>query len=139
MVTLITEVPTRYETNIALIKQYEEELNDIEHEIELSLPKNARQGYELYRILRDLRQKRRQAKDENEALQGIYEFCIANGNGLKSKLQSIQGNYRKLINAHQLRTYHPKRRNDLTITTEKPRTTSMDDMIKNWKQSTSRR
>ena len=74
IVTIFQDVIRTYENNIETIKQAEGELTDLEHEIELSNPKNARDGYKIYKELREIRIKRRTAKDENQLLQDMYDY-----------------------------------------------------------------
>jgi hypothetical protein len=126
-ITMFLDVPSRYETNLQIIKQTEEELNDLEHEIELSKPKNARKGYELYKLQRELLQRRREAKDENMALEDMYKFCVDSGNGIKARMQQIHGTYRKVLNQQKVRTYTPKQRTDLTITDIPPKAVKVSE------------
>ena len=49
IVTIFKDVTEIYEKNAEIIKQAENELVDLEHEIELSNPKNARDGYKIYK------------------------------------------------------------------------------------------
>lgn len=121
IIDIFKDVAKRYESNIEIIKQTEDEINDINHEIELSSPKDMYHGYLMYKTLRDLRVRRRQAKDENEILSEMY-FYITSQNGVevKTKMQKIQGHAveteRKLNN----RSYCPRQRSDLTITDVSP-------------------
>lgn len=121
IIDIFKDVATRYENNLEIIKQTEDEINDINHEIELSSPKDMYHGYLLYKTLRELRVRRRQAKDENEILSEMY-FYITSQNGLevKTKMQKLQGHAveteRKLNN----RSYCPRQRSDLTITDVPP-------------------
>ena len=117
IVSIFQDVIKNYERNLDVIKQTEDELNDLNHEIELSEPKNAYQGYMLYKEIRDLRIKRRTAKEENELLKDMYEYLKSQpGQAFKSKIQSIQGNSAKLRTTQESRTYQPRQRDDLTIT-----------------------
>lgn len=117
IVTIFQDVIKNYEKNLDIIKQTEEELLDLMHEIELSEPKNAYHGYLLYKEIRDLRIKRRTAKEEVELLKDMYDFLKSpNGQSFKSKIQSIQGSSVKLRTTQESRTYTPRQRNDLTIT-----------------------
>lgn len=121
IINIFNDVEKRYESNLEIIKQTEDELNDINHEIELSSPKDMYHGYLLYKTLRELRVRRRQAKDENEILSEMY-FYITSQNGIevKTKMQKLQGHAvdteRKLNN----RSYCPRQRSDLTITDVSP-------------------
>ena len=117
IIDIFKDVAKSYESNLEIIKQTEDEINDINHEIELSSPKDMYHGYLLYKTLRDLRVKRRYAKNENEIISEMY-FYITSQNGLevKTKMQKLQGHAvdteRKLNN----RSYCPRQRSDLTIT-----------------------
>ena len=78
IVTIYQSVINDYELNLDIIKQTEEELNDLNHEIELSASKDMYKGYLLYKEIRDLRLKRRKAKEENELLKDMYDFLKGN-------------------------------------------------------------
>lgn len=138
IVTIFQDVVKTYEHNIEIIKQAEGELLDLEHEIELSSPKNARDGYKLYKELREIRIRRRTAKDENQMLEDMYDYFKGQqGQAFKSKLQQIQGAAAKIENAQACRTYTPRQRSDLSITdktcdTVKP----FEDMLKEFKKTT---
>ena len=121
IIDIFKDVATRYENNLEIIKQTEDEINDINHEIELSSPKDMYHGYLLYKTLRDLRVRRRQAKNENEILSEMYFYITSqNGAEVKTKMQKLQGHavdtQRKLNN----RSYCPRQRSDLTITDVSP-------------------
>ena len=49
MMTIYNDVIKAYERNLEVIKQTEDELNDLNHEIELSSPKDMYKGYLLYK------------------------------------------------------------------------------------------
>lgn len=104
-----------YENNIDIIKQSEDETQDLLHEIELSKSKDMYSGYLLYKELKDCRERRRKAKDENEILEEFYSFCKSQ-NGTKNQLSKIQGNSQIIYNKQENRQYSPKERSDLTIT-----------------------
>lgn len=117
IVTIFKDVVKNYEANIDIIKQAEDELNDLYHEAELSNPKDMYQGYLVYKAIRETRIRRRTAKEENELLKDIYDyFQSPQGQSFKSKIQSIQGNSVKLRATQEARTYKPRQRDDLTIT-----------------------
>ena len=117
MVQIYKDVIENYERNIEDIRRIEEELNDLNHEAELSDPKNMYQGYLLYRAIRELRIERRRAKEENELLKDMYEyFKSQQGQAFKSKIQQIQGSAAKLREVQERRTYTPRQRDDLTCT-----------------------
>lgn len=117
IITIFQEVVKNYEANKRIIKQAEEELNDLNHEIELSDPKDMYKGYLVYKDIRETRIRRRTAKEENELLQDMYDFFQSQqGQAFKSKIQSIQGNSVKLRTTQEARTYQPRQRDDLTIT-----------------------
>lgn len=117
IVSIFQDVINNYERNLEIIKQAEEELMDLEHEIELSAPKDMYKGYLVYKEVRDVRIKRRKAKEENELLKDMYDYLKSQqGQSFKNKSQSIQGASVKLRDAQEHRTYIPRQRSDLTIT-----------------------
>lgn len=117
IITIFKDVVEKYEYNLEVIKQSEDELNDLYHEIELSSPKDMYKGYLLYKEIREVRIRRRNAKEQNELLKDMYEYFVGqNAQGFKSKVQSIQGGAVKIQNAQEHRTYQPRQRSDLTIT-----------------------
>ena len=117
IVTIFKDVVKKYEDNLEVIKQAEDELNDLQHEIELSNPKDMYRGYLMYREIREIRIRRRTAKEENELLKDMYDYFVSqNGQTFKGKIQSIQGNSAKVRSLQEQRTYQPRQRNDLTIT-----------------------
>ena len=117
IITIYQDVIKNYERNLEIIKQTEDEINDLNHEIELSEPKDMYKGYLLYKEIRNLRIKRRTAKNENELMQDMYDYLKSPaGQTFKSKIQSIQGASAKIHSAQESRTYQPRQRSDLTIT-----------------------
>lgn len=132
IVTMFKEVIRNYETNLDIIKQTEEELNDLYHECELSEPKDMYKGYLLYREIREVRIRRRTAKQENELLKDMYDyFQSQQGQAFKNKIQSIQGSAARVQAVQEARTYTPRQRNDLTCT-DKHSTANkpFEDMLK---------
>lgn len=116
-IQIANDVVKKYESNVDLIKQLEETLTDVEHEIELGKNQDMYHGYLLYKQIKELRMKRRQAKDENQLLQDMYEYIKSQpGQSFKTKIQSIQGNSVKVYEAQSRRTYTPRQLNNLTIT-----------------------
>ena len=92
IIDIFKDVTIRYESNLQIIKQTEDEINDINHEIELSSQKDMYHGYLLYKTLRELRVRRRQAKDENDILHEMYCYITSqNGIEVKTKMQKLQG------------------------------------------------
>ncbi len=121
IVTIFQDVQKNYEYNLSVIKQTEDELNDLNHEIELSGPKDMYKGYLLYKNIRELRQKRREAKDTVALLEDMYEFLKGpQGQTFKNQIQKIQGGAAKISESQQHRAYTPRCRNDLTIADQRP-------------------
>lgn len=117
IVTIYQDVKKNYERNLEIIKQAEDELNDLYHEAELSEPKDMYKGYLIYKAIRDTRIRRRTAKEENELLKDMYDYLMSTaGQSFKSKIQSVQGASVKLRAIQESRTYQPRQRDDLTIT-----------------------
>ena len=132
IISIFQNVIKTYENNIEVIKQTEGELTDIEHEIELSNPKNARDGYKLYKELREIRIRRRVAKDEN-----TYEyFKSQQGQAFKNKIQQLQSNAAKLCETQEHRTYTPRQRDDLTCTNQTSTAhRPFEEMLKEFKET----
>ena len=119
IVTIFHDVIKTYESNLDLIKSIEDELNDINHEIELSSSKDMYGGYLMYKQIKELRMRRRRAKDENQLLQDMYDYLKSpQSQTFKNKIQQIQGESSKVYDSQQRRTYKPRIRNDLTCTEE---------------------
>ena len=116
VVTIFQNVVKDYERDLERIKEIEDELQDLYHEIELSPSKNMYLGYLLYRRIRELRIERRKCKEETELMKETYEFFKSQqGQSFKNKMQQLQGSARKLRDVQEKRTYKPRVRDDLTI------------------------
>lgn len=137
VVTIFQDVKKNYENNIEIIKQAEEELNDLYHECELADPKDMYKGYLVYKAIREVRIRRRNAKQENEVLKDMYEYLNSQaGQTFKTKMQSIQGSAVKIQTAQESRTYQPRQRNDLTITDKHSTATKpFEQMLKEFNQT----
>lgn len=137
VVTIYQDVIKNYERNLEVIKEAEDELNDLYHEAELSSPKDMYHGYLIYKAIRETRIRRRTAKEENELLKDMYEYLKSPaGQSFKSKLQSIQGASVKLRVTQEARTYQPRQRNDLTITDKHSTATKpFEEMLKEFNQT----
>lgn len=116
IVTIFQDVVKNYEHNLEVIKQCEESINDVNHEIELSDDKDLYKGYLMYKEIRELRRVRRQAKQENELMKDTYDYFMSpQGQAFKNKVRQLQGDARKIEDAQQKRTYVPRQKKDLTI------------------------
>lgn len=137
IIQIWTDVIRQYESNQAIIKQTEGELNDLYHEIELGKAQDMYHGYLLYKAVKELRMKRRKAKDENELLAEFYDYAkSATGQQVKGKIQSIQGNSVKVYEAQSRRTYQPRQRSDLTITGKTCETNRpFEELLKDFKKN----
>lgn len=137
MVQIVQDVIKNYERNEDRIRCIEEELNDLNHEIELTPSKNMYSGYLLYKSIRELRIERRRCKEENELMKDMYEYFKGQqGQAFKNKIQSIQSNAAKLREVQEHRTYTPRQRGDLTCTEKtsvahKP----FEEMLKEFKET----
>ena len=88
---IFKEVVTRYESNEAIISQTEDELNDLYHEVELSAPKDMYHGYLIYKEIREVRLKRRAAKEENQLLKEMYDYIKSQiGTETKNTIQKFK-------------------------------------------------
>ena len=73
---IVSEVKKNYAKSSEDIVTTTQEQEDIEHEIELADKADRTVGYRLYRELRDIRQRRRMAKNQNKLLKEINNFFI---------------------------------------------------------------
>lgn len=108
----INAVIKKYEENEMIIKECDDETQDLLHEAELGKSKEMQGRSRFYSDIREIRQKRRISKDENSLLEEFYNYIQENK--LKDSLQKIQSNAAKSYNALQLRFYKAKIRDDLT-------------------------
>lgn len=116
IVTIYQNVIRDYEYDLERLKEIQDEIQDIEHEIEFSPSKNMYAGYLLYKRIKELRVERRRCKEETELMKETYEFFKSQqGQAFKNKMQQLQGNARKIRKTQESRTYTPRQRNDLTI------------------------
>ena len=137
VITIYQDVIKNYERNLEVIKEAEDELNDLYHETELSSPKDMYHGYLIYKAIRETRIRRRTAKEENELLKDMYEYLKSPaGQSFKSKMQSIQGTSVKLRATQEARTYQPRQRSDLTITDKHAAATKpFEQMLKEFNET----
>lgn len=137
VVTIFQDVKKNYENNLEIIKQTEDELNDLYHECELADPKDMYGGWKVYKAIREARIRRRTAKEENELLKDMYEYFNGQvGQAFKNKIQSIQGAAVKLRTTQESRTYQPRQRDDLTITDKHSSANKpFEQMLKDFNQS----
>jgi len=137
IVSIYNSVIQNYEKNVEDIKRIEDELNDINHEVELSAPKDMYKGWQMYSDIRKLRIERRQKKEENELMKELYEYLTGtHAQNFKTKMQQIQGISAKIRQMQERRTYRPRQRDDLTCkgetsTAHKP----FEDMLKEFNQT----
>lgn len=137
IITIVKDVIERYEDNTYIIKQTEGELQDIYHEIELGNTKDMYKGWLLYKQIKDLRMKRRQAKDENQLLEDMYKyFKSQQGQDFKNKMKAVQSSSAKAYNAQQMRTYTPRQRDDLSIVEKTCETNpTFEDMLRDFNKN----
>ena len=117
IIQMYQSVTTTYELNQDIIRQADEETQDLLHELELSNPKNAVDGYKVYKQLREVRRRRRLAKDECALMKDMYEYFKSQpAQQFKKEIQKVQSNSAKEADHQEKRQYTPRQRNDLTIT-----------------------
>lgn len=112
--SIFTDISNTYNNSIEEIKEVEQSLMDLLHEIELSSDKDMYQGYLLYKEIKALRIRRRQAKERVELLKGMYDFV--NGNQvaqIKNTLGQLKGNSKKTLSHQNNRVYSARQRDDL--------------------------
>lgn len=115
----------RVESNKARIFEIEDEINDLEHYMEIGNFKNVPDGYRLYRKLAELRRERRACKNENDLLVPIWEHFHATE--VLNKLAMVQGECSKLHEMIDNRTYTV--RTDILDELMTPEEKGFDEMI----------
>ena len=131
--SIFTDISNTYNNSIEEIKEVEQSLMDLLHEIELSSDKDMYQGYLLYKEIKTLRIRRRQAKEKAELLKGIYDF--ANGSQvaqIKNTLGQLKGNSKKTLSHQNNRVYSARQRDDLTIENKH---TDFEDLMKKFNET----
>ncbi|GAB6170573.1 hypothetical protein JCM15765_00510 [Paradesulfitobacterium aromaticivorans] len=95
------------------LKRCEEETQDLLHEIELT-KFDASRGYRLCRDLQEVRQRRRQLKDEMDVARVLKEFLDINKQ-LKINLFKVLTSMERVEEGQGRRMYTPRVRTDLTL------------------------
>lgn len=88
--TFLRSVQPRYNDNYALVGETDKALQDVMHKIEMADDMGSVEGYRLYRKTRELRRKRRIAKNENELLEPLKIFLEQNDSFIPA-LERMQG------------------------------------------------
>ena len=116
IVTIFQDVIKNYERDLEIIKETEGEFNDLKHEIEFGDKKDMYQAWLLLNDMRNTCIRRRTAKEEAEILKDLYDYLQSPAaQSFKNKIQDIQGKAAKLRAAQESRTYHPRKRTDLSV------------------------
>lgn len=100
-----------YEQNESNILYYENEYLDLAHGLEF-VEFDVEDGYEFAKQLKENRQKRRQAKEENEILRPLYEI-LTRHKSLLPEMDKIKGKVQQTIQTQSSRIYTPRARTDM--------------------------
>lgn len=114
MISLIDSVINEFESNVILIKQYEDEHNDLIHEIAHGDKKSASEAYKIYSREREILSERHRLQDENAKAKELYDWCMQN-KPLKSTFNKMLSNHSVVAKRIEERAFTPRVRNDLTI------------------------
>jgi len=114
VISMFELVVNEYENNELFIKQYEDEHNDLIHEIAHGNKKNACDAYKIYAREREILSERHRLIDENSKLKELYEWCKQNST-VKGQFVKMLNSYNNLIKYIEKRAYTPRVRNDLTL------------------------
>lgn len=93
--SFLRQVKPRYEDNFHLVGEADYKTQDILHEIEMSRDKDIRNGYDAYKLLREVRRDRRVCKNENELLRPVITFLEKNPT-LIDDLERLQSHCQQL-------------------------------------------
>lgn len=99
----IRSILSRYDGNEVRLKEIDDELQDLEHYIEIAPFKTVPNGYKLYRKLAELRRERRACKNENDLLRPLCTWF--KNNPILDRLSAVQGDVAKLRETIDGRVY----------------------------------
>lgn len=91
-VTFCTNVRQRYQGNLQVQDDTNLERQDLLHCIELSDNMRVADGFKMYRKLREVSRVRRDAKNENDLLQPLYDFLTQSD--FENRLRRVLGDTR---------------------------------------------
>lgn len=103
-VKFCNSVISRYEENERLESECDAQTQDILHKIELGDDLGVVDGYKIYKLLRNVRRKRRQCKNQNDYYRPTYEYCVANRQ-VFNQLSQVQGRTKTIKSGIQSRQY----------------------------------
>lgn len=101
----IREVRPRYEEVTRLISEYEAQIADLLHYIELHPDLSASKGYRIYKQIAIARRARRACKIEREMLEPVYQYVVKKAPDLSDCLSAVQGRCRASREAIERRVY----------------------------------
>lgn len=107
IVQMYKMVSEKFYENNKIISQCDKETQDVLHRLEFDTHQNVINGYKLYDLLYEIRQRRRKAKNENEILHDLYHFCKDNPVFLE-KAKRIQSDAQKIVDEQKERIYNPR-------------------------------
>lgn len=119
LIEMYHDIKTTYEYNLKNLTDLDMELQDLQHEIELSTF-TASAGYKLAKELKKVRQERRKVKDENDTMKFLYDYLIVNANykTMPNDFNRVRNEIKKENEKKNNRFYIPRIRTDMTINTK---------------------
>ncbi len=111
MLSIFDDVIRRYETNKKVIKDVDDELNDIEHVIEFANI-DAVERLKVYAEYKEARQRRRELKNENNRLRPFYKLLQENED-FRHKLTRVSSQVKDKTRAQHNKGYEARVRGDL--------------------------
>ena len=104
---LIQNVIDIYERNEVIIKKQDDFICDMLHEFELGSPKDIGRAYKCYTDIRNSRQSRRMAKNENKFLAPLYNY-IKSHPALAKEIKTISDKCTVIKHEIETTEYHYK-------------------------------
>lgn len=114
LLSLIQEIEDTYNSNFEMIGKCDKEIQDLMHEIELS-KFNVVEGYYLAKQLQEVRQRRRNAKNENELLWYLHQDTFVKTPAFKNSLLNASRNIKRKQSEQETREYNPRILENLKI------------------------
>jgi hypothetical protein len=120
IISAIDHIIQQYEWASQEVNDCDKETGDLLHEIELTDGLSAKEQRLRYKQLKEVRERRRKAKDTVEQYKELYEYIKTIADGTKKNLGKLHAKVARIIEQQGEKTYIPRIRDDLTCTPEKP-------------------
>lgn len=133
IISMFDSTVNTYENNCKTIRNCDLKQNDVAHKRELSKRMTVAAICKLHKEERENLIVRRKAKDENELLKELYDYCIANKH-IKKEFSKMLSNYNNKKAKQSKRIYTPRISPNEETTVNAKTKPNLDKMIKEYKR-----